>query len=826
MRWCLWLAACAACVQSNAVTCDDGSLCPSDRVCDLTHHLCVESDQISACNGKADLDTCMFGMTDGICHEGTCLEAGCGNGRLDPGEICDDGNQLALDGCSADCMSDETCGNGIIDLTKTETCDDGNLVDHDGCTSTCQVEAPQWVKLAVPSARAAQVAAYDAARDVIVMNGGDSLRPDTWQWRGRWSSPLTGSPPPAVSGQAMAYDANRKRVVMQGGESDQLSGDIREWDGVKWTKIGSGTPLVFHAMAYDSRRKKIVTFGGFTNGQNFSLPPSAQTYEYDGTTWLAVTTPHTPPARAYSSMTYDPIRGVVLMYGGNSAFESQPVLADLWSYDGTDWTLLSSSGPPAVFQASFAFSRTRQAAILYGGFTSSDFNTTGLPTNQTWAWNGTSWSQLTAGPTARGGATLTEDGRGNLLLFGGTAGFYMAGATYSDTWMFDGNAWSAAAIPPAPTARESFGATNNVDQGTLVVFGGTSTATSYLQDTWVLSDLFWKQAATTGPPKATTPGIVYDEKRHQIVQFGGLSSGLPTAQTWIFDGTTWMQRTPASSPPPRANGQLVYDTEHSTVLAFACQNTSLSALANDLWSWDGTTWTELHPAHMPPPRNYETIGYDRIRHQLVVTGGIDANGNSDDTWVYEQGDWHQAMPPANADAPVAGLDAPMVWNPARRALTLVAPGDPEVWEWDGTWWQLVPIPVRPPVRGQAGLVASPDGSGIELMFGDSSGTNLADVWQLRWQGTQGTDLCLASVDGDGDGLSGCADGDCWAVCTPECSPGVSCPTDAPRCGDGVCDATGGETCHRCPMDCQCTAVCGDFVCSASESATTCPGDCP
>src|ERR1041385_4012846 len=49
----------------------------------------------------------------------------CGNGLMDPGEQCDDGNTIACDGCSADCTSDETCGNGVLDEGKGETCDDG-----------------------------------------------------------------------------------------------------------------------------------------------------------------------------------------------------------------------------------------------------------------------------------------------------------------------------------------------------------------------------------------------------------------------------------------------------------------------------------------------------------------------------------------------------------------------------------------------------------------------------------------------------------------------------------------------------------------------------
>jgi cysteine-rich repeat protein len=80
------------------------------------------------------------GMTD--CDDPSCATFPactqlCGNGKLDPGEECDDGNRLPDDGCGPDCTIDEGCGNGVID--PGEQCDDGNLDDSDGCLRTCRL---------------------------------------------------------------------------------------------------------------------------------------------------------------------------------------------------------------------------------------------------------------------------------------------------------------------------------------------------------------------------------------------------------------------------------------------------------------------------------------------------------------------------------------------------------------------------------------------------------------------------------------------------------------------------------------------------------------
>lgn len=59
----------------------------------------------------------------------------CGNSRLEPGELCDDGNNTSNDGCSATCVREPRCGDRIRD--PGEDCDDGNLLDNDGCSASC-----------------------------------------------------------------------------------------------------------------------------------------------------------------------------------------------------------------------------------------------------------------------------------------------------------------------------------------------------------------------------------------------------------------------------------------------------------------------------------------------------------------------------------------------------------------------------------------------------------------------------------------------------------------------------------------------------------------
>ncbi|MRI91599.1 DUF4215 domain-containing protein [Aggregicoccus sp. 17bor-14] len=83
----------------------------------------------------------LFALAGVLCslHAWAAPPERCGNGRVEPnrGEVCDDGNTVSGDGCSADCRSLEYCGNGVVDRTRGEVCDDGNTQSGDGCSSDC-----------------------------------------------------------------------------------------------------------------------------------------------------------------------------------------------------------------------------------------------------------------------------------------------------------------------------------------------------------------------------------------------------------------------------------------------------------------------------------------------------------------------------------------------------------------------------------------------------------------------------------------------------------------------------------------------------------------
>jgi fibro-slime domain-containing protein len=112
----------------------------------------------SSLTGQGDSGDATVSSCDGNCSSSadSGLLGYCGDGVIESGEQCDDGNSVPGDGCSGTCQIEPgytcptqgkpcvltvtlTCGDGKIE--GNEACDDGNTVSGDGCSSTCTVES-------------------------------------------------------------------------------------------------------------------------------------------------------------------------------------------------------------------------------------------------------------------------------------------------------------------------------------------------------------------------------------------------------------------------------------------------------------------------------------------------------------------------------------------------------------------------------------------------------------------------------------------------------------------------------------------------------------
>ena len=248
-------------------------------------------------------------------------------------------------------------------------------------------------------------------------------------------------------------------------------------------------------------------------------------------------------------------------------------------------------------------SATSQLLLFEGWTTGGDIGTT-------WAWNSTtsSWTEVaTTGPAARNGASMVYDpATSQLILFGGENG----STQYNDTWKWTGSAWTQLSPAASPSVRFLAAAAYNPATGQVVLFGGYNyPSSSYLHDTWTWNGTTWtQQSPVTSPVVRQGPSMAYDSATGEMVLFGGNNGGTYYNDTWYWTGSTWVQVSAASdpgcttactaSPPGRTIESMAYDAASSQLLVFGGQ-TSGGALAGDTWLIGAPTVTALSPSSGP-----------------------------------------------------------------------------------------------------------------------------------------------------------------------------------------------------------------------------------
>ncbi len=275
--------------------------------------------------------------------------------------------------------------------------------------------------------------------------------------------------------------------------------------------------------------------------------------------WTQLTPSASPPGRANATLAFDGAVGQFVLFGGTG---SSSALDDTWTWNGSTWAQVDDAGdagctssctqsPPARSAQSMAYDPATGQLVLFGGTTG---GATPSVLDDTWAWNGSTWSQLddsgdpgcttscTTSPPPRYGASFDFDPEtGGLVLFGGTS---TSGSALEDTWEWSGTSWTqvddtgdagcTTSCTQSPPARSGGSFALDPADGEDVLFGGLGASASALNDTWTWSGstAVWAQVDDTGdagcttsctqsPPARSGASLVYDDSIGELLLFGG-----------------------------------------------------------------------------------------------------------------------------------------------------------------------------------------------------------------------------------------------------------------------------------------------------------------
>lgn len=477
-------------------------------------------------------------------------------------------------------------------------------------------------------------------------------------------------------------------------------------------------------MTYDAATASVVLFGG--NPMQAAIGELNDTWTFDGSRWTRVFTAHSPPARRAASMAYDAATQTVLLFGGHDA--AGDTLGDMWSWDGTDWTQLQPAHlPPARSYAAMSYDAAHQQLVLFGGASSS--SATYL--DDTWLYSAGDWTQvlLSPQPTGRAEAAMAYDARDSVTVLFGGAGEQ---GSLNDTWTWDGSMWTMQVYTGTlPAARSGHAMAYDAALGKVVMTGG-----SVAPDTWTW-DLTsgWTQFSGATQPDALYLGLAFDASNQTLYEFSGTSNahGHPDFRLYQLTSAGW-SLVDVGALEPRYEPAFTYDPTIGKFVLFGGYSVIDGSL-DDTWTFDGSTWTQLHPAHSPPAVYQAQFAYEGTSGDLVLFGGCCAS-RTDETWLFDGTDWSQANP---VSSPPGRGDGAFVWDPATQSDVLFGGVGSDItndtWTWaHGTWTQQQPVD-SPSARDRMGAAYDPTSGQVVVFSGFGGFRCVADQ--------NGNDYCTA-----------------------------------------------------------------------------------
>jgi len=288
----------------------------------------------------------------------------------------------------------------------------------------------------------------------------------------------------------------------------------------------------------------------------------------------------------------------------------------------------------------------------------------------------------------------------------------------------------------APAPRIGAAMTYDATLGKLLLFSGVrgdsscqSASTWILQNSWTWDGSSWALLHPASlPPGRSFGAMAYDGVRRTTLLFGGgaPNSDPMVSDTWTWDGKSWSQLHP--SPGPATEGLITYDAASGSLLLFS----------GSTYSWDGRTWIDLRPAHSPSVGIPAFLAYDAAHHAAILLTIDPVSGaTATATWTWSGTDWRQQHPvhqPSGATA-IGAYDA-------KRGVVVALIGD-QTWTWNGSDWSQQHPAHSPKPRFFASAAYDPAVGKVMVFGGKIYGlappnTELVNNELWGWDGTDWT----------------------------------------------------------------------------------------
>lgn len=531
----------------------------------------------------------------------------------------------------------------------------GGLNDHGIQDTTWVFDGTTWSELSgtQPGGRYGAAIAFDPSSGDLVLFGGQgshNLLSETWTFGPNgWSALSPPERPPARFEASFAYDPARGFDILSGGMgSTGPLNDTWSFSNGAWAPllgVGPAPAAVDAASVYDEADGVLLVASG-----NGSAGLLNETVELPSTgPWTSPMIFGSLPGRLGAAVTFDESAGEVVLFGGFNQSEE----SDTWVFSldtsPLTWRLFNlSTAPPALTGASMTYDPVDGYVVLFGGEPSVGAGVLA----QTWVFRHGTWSQLSPSisPPARRQAAMVYDARdGYVVMFGGSVDAGPNQVTYlADTWAFRDGSWTNLTTSLAPPPRTEAGIAYDAADGYVVLFGGhngTSDASSwsYLNDTWRFEAGQWHELHPIEAPRTlAAPQMEFDPTSGYVVLFGGFhgnlslakggsSSPVPMSITWKFLAAHWTNISGSLKgvePSARYGGTLAYDPSVGALVLLGGSASHGHQPRDNNWTFSEGVWTSDCPICNLSTHAQDRAAFDAADDGVLVYGNLSGPNNT------------------------------------------------------------------------------------------------------------------------------------------------------------------------------------------------------
>jgi hypothetical protein len=457
--------------------------------------------------------------------------------------------------------------------------------------------------------------------------------------------PDTANKPPLFTSEATYWSDNKGNIWMFGGTNyinyntnSYLRNDLWKWDGIQWTWL--------------------------SGSKDGNVPGKYGVYRKADTSNC--------PGSRYSSSGWIDKDGNLWLYGGYGYDDTGlGHLADLWKWDGHNWTWMSGKSNSTTYTknpnygsnygiknvpdtANFPVKSTDLTVWsdkegngwLFGGNYLQD---------DLWKWDGNNWTWVAGSkqqvpipiygiqgiadtantPGGRLSCSVKQDGLGNTWLFGGY--FINTAVMLNDLWQWDGHNWTY-------INGKKIDVTTTYNQYDYGKFGSKG------------------EASTTNQPSSRIRATCWIDNLNIFWLFGGNGVGQDSLaqpallnDLWKWDGNnwTWMGGGTMISAPDKKGTKGILDTANwpsASLLGFGWNDNNGNDwifigdnVYQNIWKWKDTQWAWMYENLIPsaPASIKPVYGLKGIPSSTNTpgsrSGGVSWSDKNGNLWLFEGG---------------------------------------------------------------------------------------------------------------------------------------------------------------------------------------------